>query len=333
MKSKAQDGGRKQSEIAGAALRLFLENGYEATSMRMIASEIGCEPGLIYYYFKNKDEAFEAAFARLFEDFGSGFPASDDCPDEPYAALYPLFRRFSESAARFSAEYGGRLHWTVRGAVRERALSGLFSRVSEMLCRLAERGTIDPADPCAAAEFIAYGIGNAILDGGLSAGRIDRLAECAEAVLRPVSCRAGGFIPSEAVSAEGFNSFLAALGSTENGGAISERIAAHEVLAVRSGEKLIGAAVFSRARRSVDFLAVLPEYRRLGIGTRLISALLGRFSPGDTVTAAFGEDRKPAAALYSKLGFTESRATAPFGNPIICMTLRIPKHAGERNDK
>lgn len=72
MKNKAQDGRRKYSEIADKALKLFLENGYEATSMRMIASGVGCEPGLIYYYFRNKDEAFEKAF----EGFSTASPAS-----------------------------------------------------------------------------------------------------------------------------------------------------------------------------------------------------------------------------------------------------------------
>lgn len=330
MKNKAQDGRRKYSEIADTALKLFLENGYEATSMRMIASGVGCEPGLIYYYFRNKDEAFEKAFERLFDGFtGIGHP--NGCPKEPYAALYPLFRGFSREAVRFRSEYGERLHWTVRGAIKERALSALYQRVYDTVCRLKEYGTAAPADTRAAAEFLAYGIGNAILAKDVTGEYASVLAGCAAAVLLPCGGQMCAFVPFLASSAEGFGELFPALGSTDgNCDAVSLRVAAREVFAVGNGEKIIGAAVFSRVRKSVDYLAVLPEYRRLGIGTRLVAALLGEFSPGDTVTAAFSENREHAAALYARLGFTESRATAPFGSPIICMTLRIPDRHGER---
>ena len=44
----------KRNEILAAALALFLENGYEKTSVRMISQKVGCEVGLVYYYFKTK---------------------------------------------------------------------------------------------------------------------------------------------------------------------------------------------------------------------------------------------------------------------------------------
>lgn len=203
MKNKAQDGRRKYSEIADAALKLFLENGYEATSMRMIASGVGCEPGLIYYYFRNKDEAFEKAFERLFDGFtGIGHP--NGCPKEPYAALYPLFRGFSREAARFRSEYGERLHWTVRGAIKERALSALYQKVYDTVCRLKEYGTAAPADTRAAAEFLAYGIGNAILAKDVTGEYASVLAGCAAAVLLPCGGQMCAFVPFLASSAEGF---------------------------------------------------------------------------------------------------------------------------------
>lgn len=331
MESKTREGRRKYSEIVDTALRLFLENGYEATSIRMIASEVGCEPGLIYYYFKSKDEAFEKAFERLFEGFSEGGSAEADCPAEPYAALYPVFRRFSTEVTRFRIEYGKQLHWTVRSVIRERALSALSGRIKAIVCRLNELGAIDPADPCAAAEFLAYGIGNAIIAGNTGEGYTAGLAGCAASVLRPGGERKQGFIPFRPTSAEGLEKlFPALLGSGGRYDLLSDRIAAREVLAIGNGERIIGAVIFSRARRSIDHLMVLREYRRLGIGTRLITAMLGEFSPGDTVSAAFLEHIAPATAFYKKLGFTESHTTAPFGNPMICMTLRIP---GQGNEK
>lgn len=331
MKDKTQDGRNRYSEIVGTALRLFLENGYEATSIRMIASEVGCEPGLIYYYFKNKDEAFEKAFERLFDRFADSMIQVRGCPKEPYAALYPVFKSFSKEAARFRSEYEGRLHWTVRGAIRERALSALYESVYDAVCRLKEYGTAAPPDPRAAAEFLTYGLGNALIAGDAAGEYADGLAGCAEAVLRPCGGQKNAFVPFLASETEGIERLFPALGSTEvNHDMISERVAAREVFVVGNGEKIIGAAVFSRLRKSVDYLAVLQEYRRIGVGTRLVAAVIGEFSPGDTVTAAFGDYRQLACKLYAGLGFTERRTPGPFGSEIICMTLRIPKRHGEK---
>ena len=44
--------------ILNGARKVFLEKGYEQTSMRNIASEINYSPGLLYFYFKDKSEIF-----------------------------------------------------------------------------------------------------------------------------------------------------------------------------------------------------------------------------------------------------------------------------------
>ena len=45
--------------IEDAAIELFLEQGYHATSMRQIAEQAGLALGGIYNHFKSKDEIFE----------------------------------------------------------------------------------------------------------------------------------------------------------------------------------------------------------------------------------------------------------------------------------
>ncbi len=71
---------RKQREkeqmkrlILDTAREIFLEKGYNQTSIRNIADKIEYSPGTIYLYFKEKDEIFLAlhneAFAKLFSLF------------------------------------------------------------------------------------------------------------------------------------------------------------------------------------------------------------------------------------------------------------------------
>ncbi len=53
---RVQDREEKQEEIIHAARDLFLNEGYDATSMNRIAHEAQVAPNTIYWYFKNKDE-------------------------------------------------------------------------------------------------------------------------------------------------------------------------------------------------------------------------------------------------------------------------------------
>src|SRR5688572_9824777 len=45
----------KRDEILGVARRLFVEAGYDVTSMSRIAEESGVAPNTIYWYFADKD--------------------------------------------------------------------------------------------------------------------------------------------------------------------------------------------------------------------------------------------------------------------------------------
>ena len=58
---------RTRERILGAALRLFAERGYEATTMRDVAREAGASLGLAYRYFASKEEFALALYIRLAE--------------------------------------------------------------------------------------------------------------------------------------------------------------------------------------------------------------------------------------------------------------------------
>jgi AcrR family transcriptional regulator len=53
-----------RAAIVEAALRLFRETGYEATTMRAIAREAGVSTGNAYYYFGSKDELIQEFYLR-----------------------------------------------------------------------------------------------------------------------------------------------------------------------------------------------------------------------------------------------------------------------------
>ena len=55
----------KSSEIVAIAQRLFLEKGYDGTTMAAIAREAGVATNVVHWYFATKDELFVAALDSL----------------------------------------------------------------------------------------------------------------------------------------------------------------------------------------------------------------------------------------------------------------------------
>jgi AcrR family transcriptional regulator len=55
---KLEEKQEMHKRILNGARKIFLEKGYEQTSMRSIAQEIRYSPGSLYFYFKDKSEIF-----------------------------------------------------------------------------------------------------------------------------------------------------------------------------------------------------------------------------------------------------------------------------------
>ncbi|WP_409332989.1 TetR/AcrR family transcriptional regulator [Trujillonella humicola] len=63
-------------EILAVAERLFVEQGYEGTSLEQIAAGCGFSVGSIYNFFRNKDALYAAALERHGASLGHSFRAS-----------------------------------------------------------------------------------------------------------------------------------------------------------------------------------------------------------------------------------------------------------------
>src|SRR5919106_372712 len=55
---------RRRPEVLDAALKLFLESGYDGTSMQAVANEAGGTKPVVYACFNSKDQLFRALLAR-----------------------------------------------------------------------------------------------------------------------------------------------------------------------------------------------------------------------------------------------------------------------------
>jgi len=59
-----------QQKIIAAALELFAVNGYSATSVDSIATKAKISKGLIYYYFRSKEDILKGVFGYLLTKTG-----------------------------------------------------------------------------------------------------------------------------------------------------------------------------------------------------------------------------------------------------------------------
>ena len=57
----------KRSLIQDAAIKVFATHGYHGSRISDIASEAGIAYGLVYHYFKNKEDLFDAVINRWWE--------------------------------------------------------------------------------------------------------------------------------------------------------------------------------------------------------------------------------------------------------------------------
>lgn len=113
-------------KIVEAARRRFLRDGVEGASLRAIAQDAGTNIGMVYYYFKSKDELFSAVvedvYAVLLDQIVGALSASELPPERR------LLRIFERAAA-----FDDRELEVARLIVREALVS------SERLSRVAKR--------------------------------------------------------------------------------------------------------------------------------------------------------------------------------------------------
>lgn len=90
--------GRQELQMIDAARRLFVEKGFEETTMCDIAHEAGVNRSTLHYYFANKDVMFRAVFASIVETLMPRL-------EEIMASGEPLIRRLEMIVDEYFARF------------------------------------------------------------------------------------------------------------------------------------------------------------------------------------------------------------------------------------
>jgi len=94
-----------RQEILDAARALFLEEGYERTSMRKVAQKIEYSPTTIYLYFHDKRELLESICAETFSKFVKSLQEIGQANEDPLQNLRATIRAYVEFGLKNPNDY------------------------------------------------------------------------------------------------------------------------------------------------------------------------------------------------------------------------------------
>ena len=175
--------GPKGEAIAQAALRLFLRDGYERTSVDAIAAEAGVSKRTIYNRYTDKENLFRSVLQDMFTDSMAAFARMADTHLTDVTDVGRDLTAFlMESAVTLTLAPDRialiRLILTEAPYFpallrRERGHEGMHATLARVLGRLAAEGKLAITDPDEAAEHLfALTLGRASNESMFSGGKL-----------------------------------------------------------------------------------------------------------------------------------------------------------------
>jgi len=144
-----------------AALDLFAEQGYDATTVAEIAAKAGLTKSTFFRHFADKREVLVAGQETLSRLLSEGIEAAP-ADAKPLDAVAAGLRRVSDAMTPFNREIGPRLHAAVAAnrELQERSALKSVGMAEAMAEALRGRGTGDvPAQLAAELGVLAFKIG------------------------------------------------------------------------------------------------------------------------------------------------------------------------------
>jgi AcrR family transcriptional regulator len=111
-------------QLTDALLRLVVDGGLEAVSVRTVAKEAGVSVGAVQYHFKTKDDLLYAAYERVIDQVA--LRAREIVPASPLDFVRQLLEELLPLDERRAAELKVAMAFSARAIYSER-LAGLYA--------------------------------------------------------------------------------------------------------------------------------------------------------------------------------------------------------------
>ncbi len=155
-------GDARRARIIETARTLFFENGYQGTSMSMIAARLGGSKSTLYAYYRSKEELFRAIVQAQCDDMMDFLQVEPSGEADVYLVLLELARGFTQMLMR---ENIIRTFLMVAAECRQTPeLAEIFNsagpavgkaQMSDYLAAIANQGKLQIPDPMVACEHFA----------------------------------------------------------------------------------------------------------------------------------------------------------------------------------
>jgi AcrR family transcriptional regulator len=128
------------NEILDFAEALFLEKGYESTTVNDILDNVGISKGAFYYYFKSKEEVMDGVISRIVS--GIVLRAAAVAEDSTFSASEKMLRiimalNVSESG---NGEMIQELHKPSNAQMHQKSITQTIGAVAPILATVIEQG-------------------------------------------------------------------------------------------------------------------------------------------------------------------------------------------------
>lgn len=150
----------KNQSILQAASDLFMEKGFDGTSMDEVAKRAGVSKQTVYSHFSSKEQLFSASISRVIHDYFPESACEDDVIHTVEGDLRQICEQFTRLLVSEDAISMFRLLATAASTEGGNTLARLFweagpeemiDRLSRFLAGWAEKGELQITDPAEAA--------------------------------------------------------------------------------------------------------------------------------------------------------------------------------------
>lgn len=343
MQKKAVKDNARKNDILKAASKCFIADGFEGASIRKIMDTAGAEVGLFYYYYKSKDDIYRAFIESLFTDYKEKITAmTENAVRAPYTSLTDAFGLFTYEAEYFRNNYMGKMHESTLRDIRDRSLEisvPYMKRIIEVLISYGAKPLINTDE---LAIIMTYGIGNLFLRDGKN-----RLAGTDTESMKAIALMFGLDIKNASLTlpripcaddidkiielSELCKEYFAGYDSERMKKLVRKKASAGEMYIISHNNNVAGFVIFSKKNKTLDYIAVSPDYRHSGIASRLMVTAMAQFDVGDELSIITFRKEQPlsdgARHLYKKFGFGNEKNIIVQGIPLAKITAVIPKKA------
>jgi AcrR family transcriptional regulator len=157
----------RRQELIDIALKQFLENGYEKTSVRSILKEADGEIGMFYHYFKSKNEIYEAALENYNEKYIAKFTEILNSAGLSFKEkLDQMFTRMQGSISEYSLMYTEKVDPQIMTVLHSRTLLKMVPLFEQIILKGLEKNTMNVPVPNIhlLSQFILFGMSAIIHD-------------------------------------------------------------------------------------------------------------------------------------------------------------------------